>query len=123
MDQHAPFSVGMHSCGHKLQLCAKSLSQLDLLSSIENLLLKSHVYFNHSPKKVIEFRSLAQLLDTKGLKLLKNVRTRWISSHSPMRWLLSEWKSMMAKLHADRNDKKSGKKATVSLIFLLCFVY
>jgi hypothetical protein len=117
IDQHAPFVVGMHCCGHMLQLCAKSLSKLDLLSTIEDLLMKSHACFNHSPKKVTEFHSLAQLLDTKGLKLLKNVKTRWISCHSPMRRLLSEWKSVMANMHADQNDKKSGKKATVSFMF------
>jgi hypothetical protein len=75
IEQHNPFAVGMHYCGHRLQLCAKSLSQLDLLSTIEDLLMKSHAYFNHSPKNVIEFCFLAQLLDTKGLKLLKNVKT------------------------------------------------
>jgi hypothetical protein len=129
IEQHGPFAMGMHCCGHRLQLCAKSLLQLDLLSTIEDLLMKSHAYFNHSPKKVTEFRSLAQLLDTKGLKLLKNVKTRWMSCHSPMRRLLSEWKSVMAKMHADRNDKKSGKKATVSFMFPLlpvnfcCSVY
>jgi hypothetical protein len=122
IEQHIPFSVGMHCYGHRLQLCAKSLSQLDLLSSIEDLLLKSHAYFSHSPKKVTEFRTLAQLLDTKGLKLLKNVHMWWISCHSSMRRLLSEWKSVMAKMHSDKNDKKSGKKTMVSLILPLCSV-
>ena len=53
IEQHAPFSVEIHCCGHRLQLCAKSLPQPDLLSSIKDLLLKSHAYFNHSSKKVI----------------------------------------------------------------------
>jgi hypothetical protein len=75
-EDHAPFAMGMHYCAHHLQLCAKSLSQLDLMASIEALLLHSHSYFAHSPKKVTEFCTFAQLLDTKGLKLLKNVKTR-----------------------------------------------
>lgn len=110
IEQYAPFSLGMHCCEHRLQLYVKSLSQLDLLSTIEDLLMKSHAYFNHSPKKVTEFHSLEQLLDTKGLKLLKNVKTWWINCYSPMLWLLSKWKSVMVKMHADRNDRKSGKR-------------
>jgi hypothetical protein len=59
--------MGMHYCAHRLQLCAKSLSQLDLMESIEALLLHSHSYFAHSPKKVSEFCTLAQLMEQKDL--------------------------------------------------------
>jgi hypothetical protein len=117
----APFAMGMHCCAHRLQLCAKSLSQLDLMESIEALLLHSHSYFAHSPKKVSELRTLAQLMETKGLKLLKNVKTRWISCHLPIRSLLFEWKSLMAKMWADRDDRTSGKKAKVSALFHVQF--
>jgi hypothetical protein len=49
-------------------------------------------------------------METKGLKLLKNVKTRWISCIAPLRRLISEFESVMAKMHADKDDKKSGKK-------------
>jgi hypothetical protein len=108
---YAPFMIGIHCFAHRLQLCAKSLS----------LLLHSHSYFAHSPKRAVEFQALAQLMETKGLKLLKNVKTRWISCHKPLRRLLGEYKSVMAKMWADKEDKKSGKKAKVSVWISLAF--
>jgi hypothetical protein len=90
--------IGIHCFAHRLQLCAKSLSSLPMLGCIEALLLHSHSYFAHSPKRAAEFHALAQLMETKGLKLLKNVKTRWISCHQPLRRLLGEYKSVMAKM-------------------------
>jgi hypothetical protein len=104
----------MHCCAHHLQLAAKSLNKLDLMSAIQDLLQHSHSYFSCSPKKVSEFHTLAVLLQSKGLKLLKNVQTRWISCHSPLRRLLEEWKLVMAKMHNDCEDKKTRMKAKVS---------
>jgi hypothetical protein len=48
---------------------------------------------------------------------LKNVKTRWISCIAPLRRLISEFKSVMAKMHADKDDKKSGKKTQVNILF------
>jgi hypothetical protein len=64
-------------------------------------------------------------METKGLKLLKKVKTRWISCIFPLKRLISEFKSVMAKMHADKDDKKSGKKATITLLihtFYFCKV-
>jgi hypothetical protein len=112
-EKYAPFVLGVHCCAHKLNLCAKSLSSLRVLHAIEDVLQASHSYFAHSSKKVAEFRTLAQLMETKGLKLLKNVKTHWISYIAPLRRLISEYKSIMAKMYVDRNDKKSGNRAQV----------
>lgn len=110
-DKHAPFIVGIHCCIHKLNLCIRSLSCLTVMHAIEDVLQATHSYFAHSPKKVAEFRTLAQLMETKGLKLLKR-----ISYISLLRRLISEFKTVMAKMHIDKDDKKSGKKATVTLL-------
>ncbi len=112
--EFAPFANGQHCCAHKLQLAAQVLSETELMSTAEDVLQTSHAYFAHSPKRVSEFRTLALLMETKGLKLLKNVKTRWISCHAPMRRLISEWKPVMAKMFEDGNRKKGGKKARVS---------
>jgi hypothetical protein len=84
------------------------------MSTAEDVLQTSHAYFAHSPNRVTKFRTLALLMETKGLKLLKNVKTRWISCHAPMRRLILEWKPIMAKMFEDGNRKKGGKKARVS---------
>ena len=120
--EFAPFANGQHCCAHKLQLAAQVLSETELMSTAEDVLQTSHAYFAHSPKRVTEFRTLALLMETKGLKLLKNVKTRWISCHAPMRRLISEWKPVMAKMFEDGNRRTGGKKARVSIyIHFHCF--
>lgn len=103
--KHAPHVIGVHCMAHRVNLAMKTLSRLDLFHAVEDLCKLCHNYFAHSPKRQAEFRALAQLLDTKGLKLLKNVTTRWISLISPLRRLLSEYRSVMAKLQLDSVNK------------------
>jgi hypothetical protein len=73
--KYAPFALGVHCMAHRCNLAFKTLSQLDIMNRIEGLLKSSHAYFKHSPKRHLEFVKLAELMETKGLKLLKNVKT------------------------------------------------
>jgi hypothetical protein len=73
----------------------------------------SHAYFSHSPKKYNEYKAFASSINTKGLKLLKNVTTRWLSLLEPMRCLMSEFRTVLGKMEIDSNNKKE------SVIFLL----
>ena len=68
-----------------------------MLGSIEALLLQSHSYFAYSPIRAIVFDALAQLMETKGLKLFKNLKTRFISCHQPLRRLLGGQKVLWQK--------------------------
>ena len=113
-EEFSPYANGQHCCAHKLQLAAQVLSETELMSTVEDVLQTTHAYFAHSPKRISEFCTLAQLMETKGFKLLKNVKTRWISCHAPMRRLILEWKPVMAKMHENGNRKRGGKKARVS---------
>ena len=83
------------------------------MSTAEDVLQTSHAYFVHSPKKASEFRTLAQLMEIEGLKLLKNMKTCWISYYASIRRLILEWKPVMAKMFEDGNRKKGGKKARI----------
>ena len=105
----------MHCYGHKFNLVVKTLSDLEIVGEIEDLVKVTHAYFAHSPKKYSEFHCLALLMETKGLKLLKNVCIRWCSLISPLRRILVEYPTFMAKIYADRDEKKWRKKASVSL--------
>ena len=128
-EEYAPFANDQHCFAHKLQLVAQVFSKTDLMSTIEDVLQTSHAYFAHSPKRVREFCTLAHLMETKGVKLLKNVKTRWITCHASMRRLILELKPVMAKMFEDGNKKKGGKNTWVSyeligfiLIFCLFFL-
>jgi hypothetical protein len=106
LQDHAPFASAVHCWAHKLNLAFKALGNLDIMHAIEDLLKVAHSYFAYSPKKFAEFHSLAQTMETKGLKLLKNVPTRWVSLIEPLRRLLAEYRSLIAKMNVDAHNKK-----------------
>ena len=110
-----PFVLQVHCYGHKFNLVVKTLSDLEIVGDIEDLVKVTHAYFAHSPKKYSEFHCLALLMETKGLKLLKNVCTRWCSLIFPLTRVLAEYPTLMAKMYADQHKKKWHKKASVSL--------
>jgi len=64
--------------------------------------------FACSLKKLVEFHTLALVMEMKGLKPLKNIATRWVSLIDPLRWLLSEYRSVVAKLNADTTNTKES---------------
>ena len=115
--KYAPFAIGVHCMAHRCNLAFKTLSQLAIMNRIEGLLKSSHAYFKHSPKRHLEFVKLAELMDTKGLKLLKNVKTRWVSLIEPLRRILQEYRVLLAKMKADSLSKE--KSAQVRTLFML----
>ena len=92
----------------------KTLSDLEIVAVIEDLIKVMHAYFAHSSKKYIEFHYFALLMETKGLKLFKNVCTRWCSLISFLRQVLAKYLAFMAKMYCDKDEKKWYKKAFVS---------
>jgi len=94
-EKYAPFATSIHYCAHWLNLAVQSLSSMTVMHSIEEVLCMNHSYFAHSPKKVVEFKALAQQLESKGLKLLKNVKTRWISCLGPIHRLLRKTRVLL----------------------------
>ena len=94
----------------------------------KELLKVIHGYFVHSPKHISEFYMLVFMMETKGNKFLKNVKTWWISCLPPTRHLIAEYQSVIEKLWEDWIDKKVCKKAKVCFctaifdyLFLLVF--
>ena len=119
--KYAPFALGVHCMAHRCNLAFKTLSQLDIMNRIEGLLKSSHAYFKHSPKRHLEFVKLAELMETKGLKLLKNVKTRWVSLIEPLRRILQEYRVLLAKMKADSVSKE--KYAQVKCLFILYVLF
>ena len=115
-EKQAPFVIGVHCVAHRCNLTFKALSSLDIFGDIEKLLSVTYGYFCKSPKRYSEFRQLAELTQTKGLKMLRNVQTRWVTLIEPLRRLLSEYRTLIYKMTTDLND---NVKAEVSFPF--CF--
>ena len=63
-------------------------------------------YFKHSPKSHLEFVKLVDVMETKGLKLLTNMKTRWVSLIEPLRHIIQEYRVLLAKMKADIDSKE-----------------
>jgi len=73
---------------------------------IEGMLQSLYIFFSHSPKKVLEFVTLAKIFETKVLNLLCNIKTCWISMFSPLKRLLTKYKLLVVKMYMDAPKSK-----------------
>lgn len=55
-------------------------------------------FFSHNLKCHHEFFKPLKLMDTKGNKILKNIKTCWISMFSSTKWVFSKYKTLLAKM-------------------------
>jgi hypothetical protein len=98
--------ISLHCVAHRSNLAIISLSNLEMVSQLENLLQALHKYFSKSPKRHLALEKSSELLQTKGSKILRRVKTQWISSLEPMKQVLSEYRILFIKMYADVQDKK-----------------
>jgi hypothetical protein len=101
-----------------MNLVVEALEKLLVLQKIELLLADLYSYFCKSPKKHIEFCKLAEVMETKGLKILRNIKTRWISMLSPAIRAMNEYKTLLVKILGDsklKKEKMQAKNATICL--------
>ncbi len=61
---------------YKTNFVVQILSHLPMVKRIESLLSTFYNYFYKSPKRHLEFTKLAKIMETKGTKILKNIKTR-----------------------------------------------
>jgi hypothetical protein len=55
-------------------------------------------FFSHNLKCHREFFKPSKLMDTKGDKILKNIKVCWISMLRSTKWVFSEYKTLLAKM-------------------------
>jgi hypothetical protein len=65
---------------------------------LENLLQTLHSYFAHSPKRHVEFTKRVEFMQTKGNKILRNVKTKWISMLSLAKKVMVKYKTLLVKM-------------------------
>ena len=68
------------------------------MSKVEGLLASLFSYYSGRPKQCVELAKFASNMETKGLKMLKAVKTRWISLLSPCKHVLSEYRPLLVKM-------------------------
>lgn len=62
------------------------------------LLQNFYNFFGHNLKWHHEFFKPSKLVDTKGNKILKNIKMHWISTFSLTKWIFLEYKTLLAKM-------------------------
>jgi len=113
-EKYAPFMIGVHFVAHRCNLAFKVLSSLEIFAKIEKVMAVTHTYFSKSPKRFVEFKQLAELTKTKGLKMLRDVQTRWVNLIEPLHGLLSKYRTLLYKMIADLDE---NPKAEVSVSY------
>ena len=99
--EFSPFLIAVHCSNHKTNLAMHVVSKANIVSKGESLFFVLHTYFCKSPKKCLEFSKLAKIMDTKGLKILKHCKIRWMGMLAPLKRILSEWWLLIVKMALD----------------------
>jgi len=72
-----------------------------MVSKLEGLLHTLYNYFSKSPKRHLEFTKLAELMKAKGVKILKNIKTYWISMLFLVQCVMVGYKTLLMKMTLD----------------------
>jgi len=126
--------IGANCASHIINLVVETLFQYPMVYRLEGLFQSLYSYFCRSHKRHSELEKLADLIETKAKKMLKNVETRWISMRGPAQRVLSEDKILLAKMGVDMGPSTGPKSPAPStrnfswlsdievLLSLSCFI-
>jgi hypothetical protein len=67
--------MGVHYVAHRTKLGIQIMSHLQMVNRFEGLLQNLYNYFSKSLKRHFEFSKLVELMEPKGAKILKNLKT------------------------------------------------
>jgi hypothetical protein len=62
------------------------------------------------------------MMETKGLKMLKNMKNLWISLLDPLRKILSQYMSPLAKMSNDSNNNQTTKVTFYSKLLYVSYI-
>jgi hypothetical protein len=60
-----------------------------------------YTYYNHSLKRHLERTKLAKVIESRGLKILRNIEIQWISMLAPFKRLVFEYRFVVMKMSED----------------------
>jgi hypothetical protein len=98
---------------HRTNLATEALDDLPVVSQIKDMVTSLYGFFAHSPKRHLEFQKLVEVMQAKGLMILKNIKTRWISMLSPSVRVMNKYKVLLLKMHGDSKAPMTEGKTKV----------
>jgi hypothetical protein len=100
-EKHFSYKMGQHCMAYKTNLAMQALSNLTMLSKLEDLLQFVYAYFLSSFNRHLEFTNLAKIMEIGGFKTFLNVQTQWISMVEPLKHVLVTCKTLIVKISQD----------------------
>lgn len=95
---------GVHCVNHQTNLVVKKLNHSHVLANIENLLHTLYNYFARSPKRHLEFVKMSNVRQTKGLNIIRNAKTSWLSMLLPLKRVMHVFRTLVHKMHGKTLD-------------------
>ncbi len=92
-----------------------------MVNRIKGLLQTLYNYFSKSPKRHLEFMKLAELMEMKGAKILKNVKNLVDIYVSPTQCVMAKYKTLLMKMALD--GFIMTKPRQILSFFVMCKVY
>ena len=114
-DKHAPYLQAFYYFAHRTNLAFKPLNKLKPMDNTVKVLNSTYHYFHKSPRRFQEFVDLALEMKERGLKMLKNSKTRWVSLLDPLRRLISQYRSVFTKMHQSRGSEAPAQASLMSV--------
>ncbi len=94
---------------HKTNLVIQILFHLLMVNKIEGFLSTLYIYFCKSCKRHLDFTKFAKIMEIKKAKILKNVKTQWISMLSLAKHVMEKYKTLSIKMAIDSLSNEKPK--------------
>jgi hypothetical protein len=100
--------VQIHCLAHQTNLAVRAIGEFSIIHKLENLCQSLHAYLNKSPKRAMAFAELADELNLGCSKIVRHVKTRWVSVYEPLLRIRHNYQTLVVQM-AEKMDMKKYK--------------
>jgi hypothetical protein len=98
---HAIFFMEIHYMAHNTNLVVLIFFNLLMVAHLKDLLQSIYIFFYKPPKSHLKLIKLAQIMETKGNKLLRNIKFQWIGVLNLLKHVLEKYYHLLMKIEID----------------------
>ena len=129
LQEVVPHLVAIHCCAHRVELAMKGISTtINYFKTLEDSLVELYRLYHKSPLCWSELQQVGEMLQTKVLKPVKLIGTRWIGHrHRALKVLLDGWRGFV--VHTSQvaqgttKNKDRGRHLYTTLTSLKFFLF
>ncbi len=74
-EENAPFMISVHYMSNHINLIVQTLCKMGIVRKIKDVMQSLYAYFFHNLKRTQEFVDLAHIVEIRGQRILKNIKT------------------------------------------------